>query len=156
MPLGTTVKHLTGSTMTPPLQQHLTAEVSNRTTDLLDEGRDTILIEGLLLPVEIGVLDSEKGRRQSVRFDVEIRTVADYRRIVRDSGQYVSYADTVGFIQEKAASGGHVELVEEWAEAVAEFVLSNPLADGVLVKVTKPDIFEAADGVGIRIARKRA
>ncbi|MCK7615885.1 dihydroneopterin aldolase [Roseibium sediminicola] len=122
---------------------------------LQEEGRDTILIEGLLLPAEIGVLDSEKGRRQSVRFDVEIETVPDYRKLVRDTGQYVSYADTVLFIQEKAASGGHVELVEEWAEAVAEFVLENPLADKVTVKVTKPDIFEDAAGVGIRIVRRR-
>lgn len=122
---------------------------------LQEDGRDTILIEGLLLPAEIGVLDSEKGRRQPVRFDVEIETVPDYRKIVRDTGQYVSYADTVFFIQEKAASGGHVELVEEWAEAVAEFVLENPLAEKVAVKVTKPDIFEDAAGVGIRIVRRR-
>jgi len=122
---------------------------------LQEDGRDTILIEGLLLPTEIGVLDSEKGRRQSVRFDVEIETVPDYRKIVRETGEYVSYADTVIFIQEKAASGGHVELVEEWAEAVAEFVLANPLADKVTVKVTKPDIFEDAAGVGIRVVRKR-
>lgn len=125
-------------------------------TDLREEGRDTVLIEGLVLPAEIGVLDSEKGRRQSVRFDVEIRTVAGYREIVSQTGQYVSYADTVGFIQDKAASGGHVELVEEWAEAVAAFVLANPLADTVTVKVTKPEIFDAADGVGIRIVRRRA
>lgn len=122
---------------------------------LQEDGRDTILIEGLLLPAEIGVLDSEKGRRQSVRFDVEIETVPDYRRIVCETGQYVSYADTVTYVQDKAASGGHVELVEEWAEAVAEFVLANPLADKVTVKVTKPDIFEDAAGVGVRIVRRR-
>lgn len=122
---------------------------------LIEDGRDTILIDGLLLPAEIGVLESEKGRSQPVRFDVEIRTVAGYRQIVRETGTYVSYADTVTFIQDKAASGGHVDLVEEWAEAVAEFVLTNPLADHVTVKVTKPDIFQDAAGVGIRISRKR-
>jgi len=119
------------------------------------DGPDIIVIENLLLPAEIGVLDSEKGRRQSVRFDVEIETVPGYRRIVSESGTYVSYADTVLFIQQKAKDGGHVELVEEWAEAIAAFVLSNPLAARVVVKVTKPDIFEDADGVGIRIARRR-
>lgn len=124
-------------------------------TTLLEKGRDTILIEGLLLPTEIGVLDSEKGRRQAVRFDVEIVTVPDYRKIVRETGQYVSYADTVEFIQGKAATGGHVELVEEWAEAVAEFALGNPLAEEVSVKVTKPDIFDDASGVGIRVTRRR-
>jgi dihydroneopterin aldolase len=123
---------------------------------LAEEGRDTILIEGLVLPVEIGVLESERGRRQTVRFDVEIGTVPGYRRIVRDTGSYVSYADTVEFIQERAQSCGHVDLVEEWAEAVAEFVLANPLAERVTVKVSKPEIFADAEGVGIRIARRRA
>jgi len=120
-----------------------------------EDGQDVILIEGLCLPVEIGVLDSEKGRRQTVRFDVEIRTVPGYRQLVRETGAYVSYADTVAFIMEKAAIGGHVELVEEWAEAVAAFALKNPLADRVTVKVTKPDIFKEAEGVGIRITRRR-
>ncbi|GAB4533316.1 MAG: dihydroneopterin aldolase [Roseibium sp.] len=129
---------------------------ADRQKDLVEDTQDTILIEGLELPVEIGVLDSEKGRRQTVRFDVEIRTVPGYRGIVRDTGAFVSYADTVGFIQDKAASGGHVDLVEDWAEAVAEFVLGNPLADRVTVRVLKPEIFAEAEGVGIRITRKRA
>ncbi len=123
---------------------------------LVEDGPDVVLIENLLVPAEIGVLDSEKGRGQTVRFDVEIETVAGYRRVVRESGTYVSYADTVTFIQDKAQRGGQIELVEEWAEAIAEFVLSNPLASRVTVKVTKPDIFEDAGGVGIRVTRKKA
>ncbi|PVB60086.1 dihydroneopterin aldolase [Labrenzia sp. 011] len=125
-------------------------------TALTEDGQDLILIEGLLVPAEIGVFESEKGRTQSVCFDVEIRTVPGYRRIVRETGTFVSYADTVEFIQDKAASGGHTELVEDWAEAVAAFVLTNPLADRVTVKVTKLDIFDEAAGVGIRICRKRS
>ena len=117
----------------------------------MEKGRDTILIKGLLLPTEIGVLDSEKGRRQAVRFDVEIVTVPDYRKIVRETGQYVSYADTVEFIQGKAATGGHVELVEEWAEAVAEFALGNPLAEEVSVKVTSSPVSGAA-GLTVKLA----
>lgn len=123
---------------------------------LVEDGPDTILIENLTLPTEIGILDSEKGRRQAVRFDVEIETVANYRDIVRENGTFVSYADTVIFIQNKVQDGGHVDLVEEWAELIAEFVLTNPLAARVSVKVTKPDIFEDAAGVGIRITRKRS
>ncbi|MEP3046594.1 MAG: dihydroneopterin aldolase [Roseibium sp.] len=123
--------------------------------ELLEDGQDVIIIDNLCLQTHIGVLDSEKGRTQSIRFDVEIRTVENYRKIVQETGTYVSYADTVFFIQEKAASGGHIELVEEWAEAVAEFVLQNPMAEHVSVKITKPDIFEDAAGVGIRICRTR-
>lgn len=125
-------------------------------TVLTEEGQDVILIEGLLVPAEIGILDSEKGRAQSVCFDVEIRTVPGYRKIFQETGAYVSYADTVAFVQNKAACGGHTDMVEDWAEAVAGFVLTNPLADQVTVKVTKLDIFDDAAGVGIRICRKRS
>ncbi|MCV0428322.1 MAG: dihydroneopterin aldolase [Roseibium sp.] len=124
--------------------------------DLIEDGQDTILIEDLLIPAQIGILDSEKGRTQAVRFDIEIRTVPGYRKLVRETGTFVSYADAVEFVQAKASSGDHVDLVEDWAEAVAEFVLTNPLADRVTVKVNKPEIFEDAAGVGIRITRKRA
>ncbi|GAA0788134.1 dihydroneopterin aldolase [Roseibium denhamense] len=119
------------------------------------ESQDTILVDGLLIDAEIGILDSEKGRKQGLRFDIEIRTVPGYQAVVSKTGDYVSYADTVFFIKEKAAHGGHVDLVEEWAEAVAAFVLQNPLADQVTVKVSKPDIFKEAEGVGIRITRRQ-
>ncbi|MEO1112489.1 MAG: dihydroneopterin aldolase [Pseudomonadota bacterium] len=132
------------------------SETTDAARTLVEDGADTILIEDLLLPAEIGILDSEKGRRQSVRFSVEIETVPGYRDSVRKTGTFISYADTVFFIQEKARAGGHVDLVEDWAEAIAEFVLTNPLAARVTVKVTKPDIFEDAGAVGIRITRKRA
>lgn len=122
---------------------------------LAEDGRDVILIEGLKAAAQIGILDSEKNRTQTVCFDIEMRTVAGYRRIVRETGAFVSYADAVEFIQQKAASGGHIDLVEDWAEAVAEFVLTNELVEEVSVKVTKPDIFEEASGVGIRIRRRR-
>jgi 7,8-dihydroneopterin aldolase/epimerase/oxygenase len=123
---------------------------------LIENGQDVILIDGLVIPAQIGVLESEKGRTQAVRFDVEILTVSGYRNVVRETGAFVSYADTVIFIQKKAASGEHIELVEEWAEAIAEFVLENPLAEQATVKVTKPEIFEDAAGVGICISRKRS
>lgn len=132
------------------------AAIATSSQETREDGQDTILIDGLVLAAEIGVLDSEKGRTQGLRFDVEIRTVPGYRAIVAETGQYVSYADTVFFIKEKAAEGGHVELVEEWAEAIATFVLQNPLAEQVSVKVSKPDIFDEAAGVGIRISRRRS
>ena len=131
-------------------------EAMDKKGALSEAGQDVILIEKLLVPAEIGILDSEKGRTQFVCFDLEILAVPGYRKIVCETGQFISYADPVAFIQEKAAAGGHVDLVEDWAEEVAEFVLRNPLAEQVTVKVTKPDIFENAAAVGIKVIRRRA
>ena len=50
----------------------------------------------------------------------------------------------------------HVTLVETWAEDVATSALTNELAEAVRVTVQKIDIFDAADGVGVSIERRRS
>lgn len=116
---------------------------------------DRIVVNGLVVDTFIGVHDFEQRARQRVRFDIEVDTVDGYADIVRTTGTYVSYADIVEFIQARATTDDHVELVETWAEDIAAFVLSNELADAARVSVQKTDIFDRADGVGITIERRR-
>lgn len=114
---------------------------------------DRIIVRGLVVEAFIGVFGHERLARQRVRFDVDVETVPDYRQIVRDEGRYVSYADIVEYIETRAASAEHVELVETWADDVADVVLRNELATKVQVTVQKLDVFDAAEGVGITITR---
>lgn len=116
---------------------------------------DRIVVRGLVVDTFIGVHDVEREARQRVRFDVDVDTVAGYADIVRTTGTYVSYADIVEFIEARAATDEHVVLVETWAEDIATFVLGNELADSVRVSIQKIDVFDAADGVGIVIQRRR-
>lgn len=116
---------------------------------------DRIIVNGLVVDTFIGVHDVEREAPQRVRFDVEIDTVDDYAHLVRTTGAYVSYADIVEFVEARAATGEHVELVETWADDVAGFALRNELAQAVRVTVQKLDIFDAAAGVGIAIERRR-
>ena len=116
---------------------------------------DRIVVNGLVVDTFIGVHDFVQRARQRVRFDLEVDTVDGYADIVRTTGTYVSYADIVEFIQARATTDDHVELVETWAEDIAAFVLSNELADAARVSVQKTDIFDRADGVGITIERRR-
>ncbi len=117
---------------------------------------DRIIVQGLHVNAFVGVHDFEKQSRQSVRFDIEIETVPDYTRIVRETGRYVSYGDAVAYIERRAASEEHVELVETWAEDVANHVLANDLVSAVRVSVQKTEIYDNADGVGVAIERRRA
>jgi len=116
---------------------------------------DCIVVRELVVDTFIGVLDSERLERQRVRFDVEVDTIEGYADLVRTTGAFVSYADIVEYITERAATGEHTELVETWAEEIATFALQNELAVAVRVTVTKPDIFEQAGGVGVSIERLR-
>jgi dihydroneopterin aldolase len=121
------------------------------------DGRpDRIVVNGLVVEASVGVHGFEHDAPQRVRFDVEIDTVDDYAEQVRTLGAYVSYADVVEFIEARASSDEHVELVETWAEDVATFALRNDLTRSVRVTVQKLDIFAAAEGVGVAIERHRA
>jgi dihydroneopterin aldolase len=118
--------------------------------------RDRVIVNGLVVETYIGVHDFERDAPQRVRFDIEVETVVDYADHVELTGSYVSYADIVEHVEARAATGEHVELVETWAEDVASFALQNELAETVRVTVQKLDIFDAADGVGIAIERRRS
>lgn len=135
----------------------MTSELAATTTPALVAGRpDRIVVRALVVPAFIGVHDFERLERQRVRFDIEVDTVDDYAAVVASSGEYVSYADVVEYVKDRAASDEHVELVETWAEDVAAFVLRHELAAVVRVTVTKLDIFESVEGVGVSIERRRA
>jgi len=121
-----------------------------------EAGADRIVISDLRVEAHVGLLDRERGRRQGMRFDVEVETVPGYARTVRETGRYVCYGAIAAFITERAASEAHVDFVETWAEDVAGFVLENPLAARVSVTVTKTEIVPQAAGVGVRVTRERA
>ena len=117
---------------------------------------DKILVRGLSVDAFVGIHDFEHENRQNLLIDIEIDTVEHYADLVRRTGRYVSYGDAVKFVTTLAASDRHIELVETWAEEIAEFVLQNDLVANVRVTVLKTEIFKEAAGVGITIERQRA
>ncbi len=125
------------------------------TTTAKQPAADKILVRGLSVDAFVGVHDFEHEKRQNLLIDIEIETVDDYASVVRETGQYVSYGDAVKFATELAASDRHIELVETWAEEIAEFVLRNQLVACVRVTVLKTEIFDHAAGVGITIERQQ-
>jgi dihydroneopterin aldolase len=131
------------------------SDITPRPTTVVAGRPDRILVSGLLVDAFIGVHDFERLERQRVRFDVEVDTIDGYADVVRATGAYVSYADIVEYVQDRAARDDHVALVETWADDVAGFVLRNELVRAVRVTVQKVDIFAAAEGVGITIERRR-
>jgi dihydroneopterin aldolase len=112
-------------------------------------------VRGLVVETFIGVHDFERLAPQRVRFDVDVVTIDDYAEVVRATGAYVSYADIVEYVEARAASGEHIELVETWADDIAAFAMQNELAVRVVVSVQKLDIFDNAEGVGIVVERRR-
>lgn len=117
--------------------------------------KDVIEVSDLRVKAFVGLFEHEKATRQRLRFDIEVLTVPNYSAVRRETGEYVCYGAIVDFITEMAARETHVDMLETWAEDVAQFVLDNPLTDAVSVAVKKLDVFDHAGGVGVRILRLR-
>lgn len=115
-------------------------------------GTDRIFIRDFVLPVEIGAYSFEHGHTQKVRFDVSV----DVLRIAinpEDMRHVFSYDVIMDGIRTIVARG-HVALSETLAEQVAAYVLEDPRAVRVVVRVEKLEL--GPGGVGVEIERKRS
>jgi dihydroneopterin aldolase len=115
------------------------------------EHTERVFVEDLVVPMSIGVYRAEEGRRQKVRFAVEVavrrppRPPAD----LRDVFSYDVIRDTIRML----AAEGHVGLVETLAERLAARLFRHPRVLKVKVRIEK---LEAGDGVvGVAIERRR-
>jgi dihydroneopterin aldolase len=113
----------------------------------------TILIRDLVLAAEIGVFRREKGKRQRVRFNVEL-AVKD-RPPKRDARDEVLCYDRIVAGLRGLVAAGHVNLVETLAERAAALCLADPAAIAVRLRVEKLDVYPDAASVGIEIVRAR-
>jgi len=113
----------------------------------------TVLIRDLVLAAEIGVFRREKGKRQRVRFNVELAVMdRPPKRDARD--EVLCYDRIVAGLRDLVAAG-HVNLVETLAERAAALCLADPAAIAERTRVEKPDVYPYAASVGIEIVRAR-
>ena len=115
---------------------------------------DQILIEGLVLPVQIGVFDFEHGQTQSVRFDLVVDIDPLAAEASHDTNNIVRYDHIVADIK-TIINEGHIDLVETLAERIAATCLLYERARQVCVTVGKLDAIDEAQSVGIRVTRRK-
>lgn len=114
----------------------------------------TILrIRKLRLSMMIGILPQERLAPQTVEISIDMQV--DIAAAPTEGAQdYVSYAPIVEHLIALSDAKRHIDLVEQLANEVFEFVFADPRVRSASVEIMKPEIFEQADAVGIRIARE--
>jgi 7,8-dihydroneopterin aldolase/epimerase/oxygenase len=85
---------------------------------------DTIFVRDFIVDCNVGVYAEEQGVTQKVRFTVEARLTKDVFSVDDNMADVPSYADIIDIIV-ALARGGHINLVETFAERIAERVLSD-------------------------------
>jgi 7,8-dihydroneopterin aldolase/epimerase/oxygenase len=91
---------------------------------------DTIFVRDFIVDCNVGVYAEEQGVTQKVRFSVYARLAKEIFSIDDEMVEVPSYADIIDCIV-ALARGGHINLVETFAERIAE----NCLADKRIVAV---------------------
>lgn len=114
--------------------------------------RDRIFVRDLVLPVAIGVYDEEQGVTQKVSFTIEASVATHISAKGDDIVEVPSYDDLVGAVNAVIAEG-HINLVETFAERIADHCLRDERIVEVLVRVEKLERGPAS--VGVEIVRPR-
>ena len=93
-----------------------------------------VFVTGLKVQAEIGVYKHEIGRVQPLVLDVELDVPTAGADRLSETLNYESILEAARAI----AGGGHIELVETFAERLAQACLADPRVTQARVRVEKP------------------
>jgi dihydroneopterin aldolase len=93
-----------------------------------------VFVRGLALQAEVGVYPHERGRAQPLIVDVELDVAAAGFERLADTINY----ETIATAARELAASGHIELVEVFAERLAERCFDDPRVTRARVRVEKP------------------
>ncbi len=113
-----------------------------------------IFIHDLRVQTRIGVYDWERRLPQTVRLDVELGLASDRVFATGDFADALDYAAVVKRLQAFAADHPH-QLLERFAQAIADIVQDEFGAPWVKVRVAKLAPIPGVRELGIEIERAR-
>lgn len=97
---------------------------------------DTLFVRDFVVDCNVGVYAEEQGVTQKVRFTVEARLAKDVFSLDDKMAEVPSYADIIDIIV-ALARGGHINLVETFAERIAQRALSDKRIVAVRIAIEK-------------------
>jgi dihydroneopterin aldolase len=97
---------------------------------------DGIFVRDFVVDCNVGVYAEEQGVTQKVSFTVEARLARDVFSVDDEMAEVPSYADIIDIIV-ALARAGHINLVETFAERIAEQVLADKRVVAVRIVLEK-------------------
>jgi len=112
-----------------------------------------VFVRALKVEAWIGVYDHEHGRRQPLVIDVELDVAASHCERLGDTVNY----ETIGEAARSIADEGHIDLVETFAERLAQACFADSRVTRARVRVEKPlALAPHAAAAGVEITAVRA
>ena len=110
-----------------------------------------VLVKNLILKASVGIYPKEKIRKQKERFNISI-TANDNIKTKNDISEFVSYEDVIKNVK-NIINRGHIPLIENLAQNIAEKCLINKRILKIEIMIEKLETFKEAESVGIKIIR---
>jgi dihydroneopterin aldolase len=133
------------TTKTHSIETHVTAKAPENL------GRDCIFLKDWVIDCNIGVYAEEKGVTQKVRLSIDAYLAPNVRASNDDMETVPSYTDMIDAVND-ITSRGHINLIETFAEELAERGLANPRIVAMRVRIEK---LERGPVRGVEIYRTR-
>ena len=103
----------------------------------------------------IGIDDSEKITPQEVIINAELDVECKLENLKADNiGDVYNYVALKNDI-EAIANKGHIGLIENFAEQIADCALTNAMVKCCRIYIQKPDVFSNLDSVGVELTKER-
>ena len=118
----------------------------------MDKVTDQVFINGLELMLSVGIYDAEKVKPQRVIINAVFDVDCNMGRALGTIQDVVSYEKAIERIKSVAQSR-HYDLLEVLAEDIAVSLCADKRIRKIILSIEKPDIFDDAQSVGIRISR---
>ena len=117
-------------------------------------GDDSIFLRGLRVEALIGVYEHERHAPQPLVIDLELGLHGSAACFSDRLADAVDYGAVVAAVRRHALLN-RCELLERFAQNVADTLLADFDLLSVAVCVSKPGIFDVADSVGVSVRRRR-
>lgn len=115
---------------------------------------DRIFLKNYVREMEIGAYPDERGTTQRLRFDITLEVGQGGTPVDDNYTRVVNYEDLVEAI-ETLAQGPRMNLIETFAERLAELALVDPRGRRVHIKIQKLDRLPGDAVYGVEIVRER-
>lgn len=116
-----------------------------------------IIVKDLNVDVRIGLHDHEKEHGRSQRIIVNVELFAGVSGYLKDAGHdtIIDYDDIYTGIQQWSQND-HTELIETYLSDLLGLCFRYDTVTAARVSITKPDVFEDAEQVGVEVFMTRS
>lgn len=115
--------------------------------------RQKIVVRDLIVPVYIGITESERASAQRLCLNLEV-TVRSQEEVPDDIACVLHYGQLVSQLR-KICQDTQAKLLERLAEEIATAVFAFPDVCDCRVKIEKIDRYADVAGIGIELERRR-